>query len=148
MELAVRGGGFGREGLMPRGAEAYQRDRDGGVRGMDHPDKRQRAERRDKQGRLALTVDAPAAPDQVRRQPAARNRADVGEQVDGDQRRTDRREETGVARREEFEPLRPRAEIGEPEQEKIPVGVGEEFGGDEIPGLALDRKSTRLNSSH
>src|SRR3546814_12534015 len=70
---------------------------------MDHPDKRQRAERRDKQGRLARTVDAPAAPDQVRRQPAARNRADVGEQVDGDQRRTDRREETGVARRRSAE---------------------------------------------
>src|SRR3546814_11484510 len=86
---------------------------------MDHPDKRQRAERRDKQGRLARTVDAPAAPDQVRRQPAARNRADVGEQVDGDQRRTDRREATGVARREEFEPLRPSEEIGTPEQEKI-----------------------------
>src|SRR3546814_1953959 len=93
---------------------------------MDHPDKRQRAERRDKQGRLARTVDAPAAPDQVRRQPAARNRADVGEQVDGDQRRTDRREETGVARREEYEPLRPREVIGEQEQEKIPDGRTEE----------------------
>src|SRR3546814_5046758 len=42
--------------------------------------------------------------------------------------------------REEFEPLRPREEIGEPEQEKIPDGVGEEFGGDEIPGLALAQR--------
>src|SRR3546814_19953830 len=75
--------------------------------------------------------------DQPRRQPAARDRDDVGEQIDGDERRADRREDAGIALRKQLEPLRLRKEIGKPEEEEIPDGVGEEFGGDEIPGLAL-----------
>ena len=78
--------------------------------------------------RLAARIDAPAALEQRRRQPAAADAADVGDEIDRDERRPDRAEVDAVVAVEK---------IRNPEEVEPPDRVGQELAERERPGLPV-----------
>jgi hypothetical protein len=79
-------------------------------------------------GDLAPRVDVPPSLDQRGRQPAAADAADVGNQIDREERRTDRLEIDAVVAVQE---------VRNPEQVQPPHGIGHELADRERPRLAV-----------
>ena len=89
---------------------------------------RHHRQRADQHRALACAIDAPAALDEAAREPAAADAADIGQQVDGDERRP----EPG-----EREPVFAVQELRQPEQEEPPDRIGHELRDNESPGLPM-----------
>src|SRR5579883_1766199 len=139
----VRGKGIeiGRKTLMASGGESDEES--GGPESGDAEGKRnwKNAEGASEHGGFAGEVDGDAAADERGRQPATAHAAEVGNQIDDEDRRAELDEMDAVLALEI---------VGNPEEIEPPDGVGEEFSGDERPSLTAgnDKRPGDFASGH
>src|SRR2546423_574841 len=112
---------------MAGAGEADQTDRDPEARRLRGERDRDRAERGAEHRKLARAARAGAVGGPARAEPAAADRADVGDQIDRDERRPELAQREMEAAREEG---------GQPEQEGPPDRIDQEAPGNIGPGLA------------
>src|SRR5579883_605308 len=114
--------------LMGRGGQSNKGDGDAEIRGLGSEKDGKHGEGADQHGRFAGSIDAPAALEQSRREPAAGETPERGHVVDDDQRPSKLRQGQTMALVEKFR---------QPEHEEPPSGIGDELSKQDGPRLAV-----------
>jgi hypothetical protein len=113
---------------VSRGRQSDQANRKPQVVRLHREQDRHHAQRAHQHCAFACAVDAPAVLDETAREPATADAANIGEHEDHDQRQAESQQCQSVFGVQE---------LWQPEEEEPPDRIGDEFRGDERPGLAM-----------
>ncbi len=113
---------------MRRGCQTNQADRCPQAADLRGEDNRHHAQRADEHRHFAPAIDPPSAFDQCRRQPAATNAADIGNQLDSYQWKAHGRK---------IQPVVLAQKIGNPEEVEPPDRIGHELANRKSPSLPM-----------